>query len=67
MHLGEPIYLVAQVPCKEFNIVLKLQIQKEVFGIDGVNWEQINQVQEEDIVFLHCFLEGGMVARFEVG
>lgn len=40
---------------------------RERLGQDGVSWQQIDQVQEEDLVVLRCFFAGVTVARFEVG
>lgn len=40
---------------------------RERLAQDGVTWEQIDQVREEDMVVLPCFFQGLLVARFEVG
>lgn len=40
---------------------------RERLGQDGVSWQQIDQVQEEDMVVLPCLFGGVTVARFEVG
>lgn len=40
---------------------------RERLAQDGVTWELIDQVREEDMVVLPCFFQGLPVARFEVG